>query len=190
MGEANMQADGVTNTAALLKVSTEHTWSEAGPMGLKLLQKGQHKTDKYGVKVSGVTRDGVPSHLVGMNLEALNGEKVDNITHAEVMAKLKAAGRPLTLQFNGTMPADEAAKAGLVSAPSTPNLSNAASRSSPAMAPLPSPQTASPSFNFGAAAVDSGASAFNFGGVAPVAAPAAASPGFQFSFDTSKPTAA
>ena len=82
-------AKGAISVASpLVSVSTEHTWSEAGPLGLKLLQKGQHKEDKYGVKVSGVTKDYVPQHLVGLNLEAMNGEKVDNITHAEVMAKL------------------------------------------------------------------------------------------------------
>merc|ERR1712166_978008 len=122
-------------SATLVKVSTEHTLSEAGPMGLKLLQKGQHKTDKYGVKVSGVTREGVPQHLVGLNLQALNGEAVDNITHAEVMAKLKAAGRPLTLRFNGTMAADLAAKAGLLST----NRIDASPASSPALKPVASP---------------------------------------------------
>merc|ERR1712166_1721166 len=121
--------------STILKVSTEHTWSEAGPMGLKLLQKGQHKTDKYGVKVSGVTREGVPQHLVGLNLQALNGEAVDNITHAEVMAKLKAAVRPLTLRFIGTMAADLAAKAGLLST----NRIDASPASSPALKPAASP---------------------------------------------------
>merc|ERR1740117_2498720 len=176
-------------SATLVKVSTEHTWSEAGPMGLKLLQKGQHKTDKYGVKVSGVTREGVPQHLVGLNLQALNGEAVDNITHAEVMAKLKAAGRPLTLRFIGTMAADLAAKAGLVSAPSSPTTNATAVSGGPAAAPLTSP--ALPAFNFGGAASPSGSSAFNFGGSVPAAAaPAPAAPGFQFNFDSSTAAAA
>merc|ERR1719426_716887 len=43
-------AKGATSVVSpLVTVSTEHTWSEAGPLGLKLLQKGQHKEDKYGV---------------------------------------------------------------------------------------------------------------------------------------------
>jgi len=82
------------------------------------------------------------------------------------------------------MAADLAAKAGLVSAPSSPTTNATAVSGGPAAAPLTSP--ALPAFNFGGAASPSGSSAFNFGGSVPAAAaPAPAAPGFQFNFDSS-----
>ena len=41
--------------------------------------------------------------LVGMDLVAMDGERLDTMTHPEVMERLKAAGRPVTLMFRGAV---------------------------------------------------------------------------------------
>eukprot|EP00656_Telonema_subtile_P039705 TRINITY_DN44788_c0_g1_i2.p1 TRINITY_DN44788_c0_g1~~TRINITY_DN44788_c0_g1_i2.p1 ORF type:complete len:316 (-),score=76.23 TRINITY_DN44788_c0_g1_i2:71-1018(-) len=51
------------------------------------------------VSVSAVLREDVPQRLVGLVLERVGGESMDGLTYNEVLAKIRAAGRPLTIRF-------------------------------------------------------------------------------------------
>ena len=80
----------------------DHTWEEPGPLGLELEEHGADDTSPGGVKVSAVTKEAIPAHLAGLNVEKVNGEDVSKASYTEAMAKIEAAGRPLTLSFKGT----------------------------------------------------------------------------------------
>ena len=78
----------------------EHTWSEEGPVGLQLTG---------GVFVED-TAPFVPANIKGMLLQSIAGERVLDLgeieerevsasSHDDIVAKLEAAARPLTLSF-------------------------------------------------------------------------------------------
>ena len=76
----------------------EHTWTDAGPLGLQLIQRGDTKSSPGGVKVEDAAPF-VPALLKGLVMESVAGEDVSNSSYDEVMAKLGAATRPLTVGF-------------------------------------------------------------------------------------------
>ena len=82
----------------------DHTWEEPGPLGLELEEHGADETSPGGVKRSAVTKEAIPAHLAGLHVEKVNGEDVSKATYTEAMAKIEAAGRPLTLSFKDTTP--------------------------------------------------------------------------------------
>ena len=53
----------------------EHTWSEAGPLGLELVQLGETEDAPGGVKVISAKED-IPTKLVGLSIETIAGEHI------------------------------------------------------------------------------------------------------------------
>ena len=99
------QATAVNDTPSMQRVTLDHTWEEPGPLGLELEEhRADETTSPSGVKVSAVTKEAIPAHLAGLHVEKVNGEDVSKASYTEAMAKIEAAGRPLTLSFKGTTP--------------------------------------------------------------------------------------
>jgi hypothetical protein len=78
----------------------EHTWDVAGPLGLKLQPRGLDKDAKGGVKVADVTNPALPAVIKGLVIEEVAGDPMTAQSYNTVLAKLKAAGRPLTIKFS------------------------------------------------------------------------------------------
>ena len=139
----------------------EHTWTEAGPLGLKLKQRGSTKDSKAGVSVGDVTKDSVPNVLKGMVLEEINGTGVSQMSYNEVLGLIKGAGRPLSIKFRGTVAkTDSVAPVAKPVGPPKPTLdadgnviapgAAGAASASPMAPPLPNDAPSSaPSFIFG-----------------------------------------
>ena len=85
----------------------EHTWTEAGPLGLQLKQRGETKDSPNGVTVSTVKSAALPGELKGMVIDEIAGESVCNKSYNDVLAKIKSCGRPLTIKFRGTVKATD-----------------------------------------------------------------------------------
>ena len=69
-----------------------------------LRQRGANRADLEGVFVKEVTSGALPAHLVGAVLESVAGEAVSKCSYDAVIAKVKAAGRPLKMTFSGGKP--------------------------------------------------------------------------------------
>jgi len=80
--------------AKLLK----HTWTDAGPLGLKLTQQGSSNQSPGGVFVEDAAPF-VPANIKGMLLQSIAGEDVSASSYDDVMVKLQAASRPFTAFF-------------------------------------------------------------------------------------------
>eukprot|EP00656_Telonema_subtile_P044664 TRINITY_DN50925_c0_g2_i1.p1 TRINITY_DN50925_c0_g2~~TRINITY_DN50925_c0_g2_i1.p1 ORF type:complete len:371 (+),score=20.66 TRINITY_DN50925_c0_g2_i1:90-1202(+) len=96
-----------------IRATAEHKWVGPGPLGLRLVQRGAHKHDTHGAKVSAVTRGDVPAHLTGLTLASANGLVLRNLTFPAVMSALKQATRPLVLRFSGTVSSKEWAQSNI-----------------------------------------------------------------------------
>ena len=75
-----------------------HTWPVQGPLGLKLLQRGETKSSPDGVVVENAAPF-VPQEIKGLVIGIIAGEDVLYSSYEEVAAKLKAATPPLTVDF-------------------------------------------------------------------------------------------
>jgi len=72
----------------------EHTWTGAGPLGLKFTDHGSQ-----GALVVEEVAPFVPSIIQGTVLKSIGGQDVSSSSYDEVMAQLKAAVRPISLSF-------------------------------------------------------------------------------------------
>ena len=100
--ELNMLKQGPTETSVklgLTEFAAEHTWPEAGPLGMKLAMRPRDRKEKSGLRVDSVTREDIPQALVGLKLAEVNGESVMECTYDEALATVKGATRPLTIKF-------------------------------------------------------------------------------------------
>merc|ERR1711959_877333 len=82
--------------------AAEHTWEQAGSLGLKLQMRPRDRNEKSGIKVDSVAKPELESELgalVGLKIAMVNGEDVANVTYDQALAAIKAAGRPLTMRF-------------------------------------------------------------------------------------------
>jgi hypothetical protein len=81
------------------KWSLQHTWTEANsPLGLKLTQLGTHEDATEGVYVEDAAPF-LPEGIKGLVLERIADQKVSNLAYDNVLEILKAASRPVTLEF-------------------------------------------------------------------------------------------
>ena len=91
------QAEGAA--AETSEVSAEHTWKEEGPLGMKLTQRAMTPQQEGGVYVEDAHPQ-LPADLKGMVIHNVAGEEVLNSSYDDVIAKIKAADKPLTIQFS------------------------------------------------------------------------------------------
>jgi len=140
---------------------------------------------------------GVPAHITGLAVETLNGEDVAKSSYDELLAKIKGAGRPLSLVLKGAVdpalmpkgtPPASPIIASKKSAPSSPGLSAGIASMNMAPSALPQPAPGAPAFNFNFAAPTAAPQAplFSFGstpagtGLLPQQAAAGDKPLFNF----------
>ena len=74
---------------------TSYTWSEPGPLGLKL----KDRISGMGLMVRSVTKEGLPDEIAGLCIECVNGVNVSEMDYDDNIAQIKGAGRPLTIEF-------------------------------------------------------------------------------------------
>ena len=75
-----------------------HTWEEKGALGLKIKHRGSDKNAPDGALVSKIDDPSLPVGE-GMVLMTINGARCDNLSIDGIRSAIKAAGRPLTIEF-------------------------------------------------------------------------------------------
>ena len=85
----------------------EHTWVDEGPLGLELRQAGSDVDALAGVVVKDAAPF-VPRSVVGQTLHTIAGEDVSVCSYNDILKKLQAAPRPVTMQFSEVQPESKA----------------------------------------------------------------------------------
>jgi len=88
--------------------TVEYTWNAEGKLGIKLKQIGWERGVPNGVMVSGVTNPNLSQDIKeGMVLVEVDGVNIENCSFNDVLAKVKAGGRPITLKFKTETMSDD-----------------------------------------------------------------------------------
>jgi len=91
----DIQADKVSD--AFAGDLFEHTWPEAGPLGLSLTS--HLLGDGTVIAVVHESEEGNPKELVGTVVETVNGVHVPTDSQAEILAAIRSSPRPVTIGF-------------------------------------------------------------------------------------------
>jgi len=94
-----------------------YTWEDAGKLGLTLQQLGESEAD-FGARISAVKDPELLAKLnangveINMTVAEVAGEDVTQLSYREIMGRLKAASRPLTVRFSEQVPSVPSSRGG------------------------------------------------------------------------------
>ena len=89
----------------ILTTALKYTWKHEGPLGLKLMKRGDTPEELKGVQVSGFSEDAHPD-VIGSGIERgtvilkINGLYCNLHSYTSVLARIKSQPRPLKISFS------------------------------------------------------------------------------------------